>query len=163
MRLHHLRPLLALPLALAACGRDAGEDPERREMRVAAARNACVAEELAIRARENLASLDTLAAASGGVQGPMQAAYTYAQVYRNLAELRHSSMAYMDSAASARTPADSARYVRRAEQFSVRAAEPGTVDANVADAWQRGFAEARRNPEHYCNQPPPPRAEKDQD
>ncbi|HEV2149310.1 MAG TPA: hypothetical protein VGR37_18045 [Longimicrobiaceae bacterium] len=160
MRLHHLRPLLALPLVLAACGRDAGEDRERRETRVAASRNACVAEELAIRARENLASLDTIAAMGGGVEGPMRAAYTYAQVYRNLAELRHSSMAYVDSALGAPTPADSARYMQRAAQFSVRAPEPETVDANVAAEWRRNFATTRGNPEHYCNQAPPPQAEK---
>jgi hypothetical protein len=162
MRLRPFPSLLVLAAALAACGRDAGEDPARREIRVAASRNACVAEELAIRARENLASLDTLAA-SGGVAGPMQAAYTYAQVYRNFAELRLSSMAYMDSAVSAPAAADSARYMRRAEQFSTRPAEPGTVDANVANAWRRSFEEMRANPEHYCNQAPPPQPEKDRE
>ncbi|HEV2733388.1 MAG TPA: hypothetical protein VGV85_01070 [Longimicrobiaceae bacterium] len=142
---------LALPALLAACGGDPGESPERREARVAATRNSCVAEELTIRARENLANLDTLAAASGGITPGMQAIYQYATVYRGFAENRASALAYVDSAASARTPADSTRYARKAAQFGVRPAEPGTLDGNVAEEWQRSFDTARGNPAHFCN------------
>lgn len=152
------RPASLLLLAsalLAACERAPAEPPARREARVAASRNACVAEELAIRARQNLASLDTIAAMSGGLQGPMRAPHEYATVAWSFAELRHSALAYMDSALSAPTPGDSARYARRGEQFVVRPAEPGTVDANVAAEWQRNFATARTNPAHYCNQETP--------
>jgi hypothetical protein len=143
--------LLALPALLAACGGDPGESPERREARVAAARNACVAEELTVRARENQANLDTLAAASGGIGPGMRAIYEYAVVYRNFAELRSSGLAYVDSAVSARTPADSTRYAQKAAQFVVRRAEPGTLDGNVAEEWQRSFNTARANPAHFCN------------
>ncbi|MEW5927181.1 MAG: hypothetical protein AB1941_06845 [Gemmatimonadota bacterium] len=151
MTLRTAAALLALPALLAACGGDPGESPQRRESRVAAARNACVAEELTIRARENLANLDTLAAAGGGVAAGMRAVYEYAAVYRNYAENRNSALAYVDSAMSSRTPADSTRYMQRAAQFVVRPAEPGTLDGNVAEEWQRGFAGARANPAHYCN------------
>lgn len=151
MTLRTAAALLAVPALLAACARDAGESPERREARVAAARNACVAEELTIRARENLANLDTLAAAGGGVAAGIRAVYEFAAVYRNFAENRSSALAYVDSATSARTPADSARYARRAAQFVVRPAEPGTVDGNVAEEWQRSFTRTRSNPQHYCN------------
>jgi len=143
--------LLAVPALLAACEGGSGESPERREARVAAARNSCVAEELTIRARENLASLDTLAAASGGIAPGMQAVYEYAAVYRNFAEMRSSALAYVDSAVSARTPADSTRFARRAEQFVVRPGQPGTLDGNVAQEWQRSFTRTRTDPAHYCN------------
>ncbi|HEX8273523.1 MAG TPA: hypothetical protein VF615_12880 [Longimicrobiaceae bacterium] len=151
MTLRTAAVLLALPALLAACGGDSGESPQRRASRVAAARNACVAEELTIRARENLASLDTLAAASGGVAPGIRAVYEYAAVYRNYAENRNSALAYVDSAMSARTPDDSTRHMQRAAQFVVRPAEPGTVDGNVAEEWQRSFAGTRANPAHYCN------------
>lgn len=141
----------ALLALLAACEGGSGESPERREARVAAARNACVAEELTIRARENLANLDTLAAAGGGIAPGMQAVYEYAAVYRNFAEMRSSALAYTDSAVSARTPADSTRFARRAAQFVVRPAEPGTLDGNIAEEWQRSFTRTRTNPAHYCN------------
>ncbi|HEX2189430.1 MAG TPA: hypothetical protein VHG51_11055 [Longimicrobiaceae bacterium] len=146
--------LLLAAALLAACERAPAEDPARREARVAASRNACVAEELAIRARENLASLDTMAAMSGGLQGPMRAPLEYATVAWNFAELRHSALAHMDSAVSAPTPGDSTRYAQRAAQYVVRPAEPGTVDANAAAEWQRNFAAARSNPAHYCNREP---------
>jgi hypothetical protein len=151
MTLRTAAALLALPALLAACEGGPGESPERREARVAAARNACVAEELTIRARENLANLDTLAAASGGVAAAMQAVYEYASVYRNFAENRSSALAYVDSAVSARTPADSTRYAQKAAQFVVRRGEPGTLDGNVAEEWQRSFTTARANPAHFCN------------
>jgi hypothetical protein len=151
MTLRTAAVLLVLPALLAACGGDPGESPERREARVAAARSSCVAEELTIRARENLANLDTLAAASGGIGPGMQAIYQYASVYRDFAENRSSALAYVDSAASARTPGDSARYAGKAAQFGVRRAEPGTLEGNVAEEWQRSFNTARANPAHYCN------------
>ncbi len=151
MTLRTAAALLALPALLAACEGGSGESPERREARVAAARNACVAEELTIRARENLANLDTLAAAGGGAAVAMRAVYEFASVYRNFAENRSAALAYVDSAASARTPADSTRYAGKAAQFVVRRGEPGTLDGNVAEEWQRSFATARANPAHYCN------------
>ena len=154
MTLRTAAALLAVPALLAltaACEGGSGESPERREARVAAARNACVAEELTIRARENLANLDTLAAASGGIAAGMQAVYEYAAVYRNFAEMRSSALAYVDSAVSARTPADSTRFAQKAAQFVVRPAEPGTLDGNVAEEWQRSFTRTRTNPAHYCN------------
>ncbi len=98
-----------------------------------------------------MANLDTLAAAGGGVAAGMRAVYEFAAVYRNFAELRSSALAYVDSATSARTPADSTRYVQKAAQFVVRRGEPGTLDGNVAEEWQRSFATARGNPAHFCN------------
>ena len=151
MTLRTAAAFLSLPALLAACEGGSGESPERREARVAAARNACVAEELTIRARENQANLDTLAAASGGVAPGMRAVYEYAAVYRNFAEMRSSALAYADSAAGARTPADSTRYAQKAAQFAVRPAEPGTLDGNVAEEWLRSFTATRGNPAHYCN------------
>lgn len=151
MTLRTAAALLALPALLAACGGGSDESPQRREARVAAARNACVAEELTIRARENVANLDTLAAAGGGIAAGMRAVYEYAAVYRNFAEMRSSALAYVDSAMSSGTPADSTRYMQRATQFVVRPAEPGTLDGNVAEEWQRSFTSTRADPAHYCN------------
>lgn len=154
MTLRHFAILLTLPVLLAACDREPDESPQRHEARVAASRNACVAEELAIRARERLASLDTIAALSGGVGGMMRAPHEYATVGWNFAELRMRALAYADSALSADTPADSTRYARRGAQFVTRPAEPGTVDANVAAEWRRNFEATRADPRHYCNQEP---------
>lgn len=155
MTLRQTALLLLLPALLSACDRGPGESAERRASRIAAERNDCVAEELLIRARENLAAIDTLAAASGGAQGTLGAAHQYARAYHQLAQLRASAMAYTDSAMSAATAADSARYMARAAAYVPRAPQPGTVEANVQNEWQRRFAELRSNPLHYCNQEPP--------
>ncbi|HEX7239839.1 MAG TPA: hypothetical protein VF263_06210 [Longimicrobiaceae bacterium] len=153
MTLRTLGLLALFPALLAGCARDKEEDAERRELRTAAARNACVAEELLIRARENLATMAP--SGQGGAAGSaLRAAYEYAQVYGSHAQLRMGMMANMDSALSARTAADSARYMKRAEGFDLRPPEPGTLDANVANAYARDFAQARANPGHYCNQEP---------
>lgn len=150
MTLRKLSLLLLLPLAAPACGRD-GEDPMRRTARHAAARDACIAEDLALTGREQVANLDTLAARSGGAQGPMAGIYAYAQAYRDYAELRGQAFAYMDSALSARTPADSTRYAKKAETFMARPPAPRTVEANVAEEYAREFAARLNNPGHYCN------------
>ena len=149
MKLRNTALLLLLPL-LPACG-GGGEDPTRRLAREAAARDACIAEDLLLSGREQVASLDTLAARAGGSLGPMAAAHVYAQAYRDYADLRGQAFAYMDSALSARTPADSTRYARMAETFMARPPGPRSVEANVAEEYAREFATRLNNPAHYCN------------
>lgn len=144
--------ILLVPALLAACKPDE-QEKKRTEARTAAARDACVAEELAIRGRANQAALDTVAA-GGGLASPVAAAYQFAQVYRAYADAMASAAAYTDSAVSAKTPADSTRYVQKARGFLIGPAEPGTVEANVAVRYAREFQGTRSDPNHYCNQEP---------
>ncbi|HEX2092073.1 MAG TPA: hypothetical protein VHG28_06705 [Longimicrobiaceae bacterium] len=162
MTLRNLGLTALLPAVLAACARDREQEGAREETRAAAARNACIGEELLIRARTNLASLDTLAAASGGPRGPMRAALEYARAYHDHARLRASFLAYTDSAVSARTPGDSTRYMQRAEGFRLGAPEAGTLEGNVAEEYARNFAGTLATPAHYCNQEPLGRGEDEQ-
>lgn len=145
--------LLLLSLVVSAC-RDEGEDPERRAVREAAARAACVAEELALTARENLAALEPLAGAEGTPQGAFGAAHTFARAYRDYAEFRAAALAYADSALRAPTPADSARYAQRAVQYALSEPVPGTMEANVAEQYARQFEAVLRDPAHFCNREP---------
>ncbi|MDP9349073.1 MAG: hypothetical protein M3P24_08030 [Gemmatimonadota bacterium] len=145
------RLLFLLPLFLAACGAER-EDPERREARLAAARAACIGEELLIGAREKLEVMEALAASGGGP-------YVYAKAYHDFAQLRAGELAYADSALSADTPADSARYAERAARFASSAPTPGTVERNVAEEYARSFQVVATTPAHYCNRPAPEEGE----
>lgn len=145
--------LLLLSLLLSAC-REEREDPERRAVREAAARAACVAEDLALTARENLAALEPLAGADGAPGGAFGAAHTFARAYRDYAEFRAAALAYADSALRARAPADSARYAARAAQYALSEPTPGTMEANVATQYARQFEAVLRDPTHFCNREP---------
>lgn len=152
MRTERLIPLL-FSLLLPACERES-EDPAPREASRAAARDACVAEDLVIEAREKLAALQPPDGEGGEVPGVPGAARAYARVYREYAEVQTARLALADSTARARSPADSAHYARKAAAYSLSPPEPGTVEANVAQAYARDFNAIRANPAHFCNQEP---------
>lgn len=147
--------LLALAL-LAGCERaPQTESPEQRAAREAAARDACIAAELAARGRENFEMLQQLAGdgeQGAGIAGAARAAYEFARGYAQLAELRHHALAYVDSAMNhSRAAADSARFVAAAQDFAPPPPEPGTLEANVTEAWLRDYAAARADQDHRCN------------
>jgi hypothetical protein len=147
------RLFLLVLLLLAACAPERG-NPERQAARRATARDACVAEELLIDAREKLTVMQPLAGAEVDPRSPMGAARTYARTYHDYAQLRAGSLAYADSALSAKTPADSARFAQFGAKYAVGPAAPGTVEANVAAEYARNFQAIASNPSHYCNQEP---------
>jgi hypothetical protein len=139
--------LLALgALALAACG---GEDPERAARRATAQRAACAAVELAVRANTNLAALDTLRA--GPAPGLVETLYPYQKAYFDYAKLRERQAAWSDSAASAGSPEDSARYAGEVARTMPPRPAPGTPQANAAATYERDFAAVMSNPDHPCN------------
>jgi hypothetical protein len=139
--------LVLAALALAACG----EDPRKAEQRATARRQACLAEELAVRATANLAALDTIrtTGASGGLVEPL---YAYQRAYFDYAKRREVEYAQVDSAAAARTPEDSVRHAGRAAAAAVPRPQPGSVLANAVGAYERDFNAGLSNPDHPCNE-----------
>lgn len=138
------RAVLLVPIVLASCDREPAESPERIAARQAAARDACVAEELVVRARENATELERFAAGTGP--------HTFAVAYREIAELRYASAAYADSAARAESAADSARYAERRKGVTPSAPAAETLEATIAQAYARDAARILANPAHTCNQ-----------
>jgi len=138
-------------LLLAACGEDKG----RAAARQLARRNACVAAELALDAKEKLASLDTAMVGARG--GPMEqvtmAGHTFAAAYRQWADAASQSADYADSAAYAPSRDDSVRYARMAEQARIRPGAPGTVQGNAVASYNQDVSRAFANPDHPCNKP----------
>lgn len=129
-------------------------------MREDAVRDACISRELYARAEENHATLAELHGiedpgidpAEALPPGPMRAAYAYAQVYRDHAELRRASFAHVDSALNhVRSPADSTRHMQAAASLAPPRAEPGTIEGNVADAYARDHLSLREDADHRCN------------
>lgn len=145
--------LLLLP-ALAACQR---ETPAQRAAREAARRDACIAGELAIAARNRFASMDDMMRNAQAGDSPlataMQGPYSFARALNDYAQTRRSALALEDSAANARSAEDSARFVEEGRRFQMAAPAPGTLEGNVAARWAEDFTVARRNPDHPCNKP----------
>jgi hypothetical protein len=148
-------------LLLAACADErAGISPEVTRMREDAARDACISRELYTRAEESYVTLAELHGiddpgidpSAALLPGPVRAAYTYAQVYHQHAELRRSAFAHIDSAFNhVRSPADSTRHIQLANNLSPPRAEPGTIEANVAAAYARDHTAIRQDDDHRCN------------
>src|SRR5687768_10567744 len=90
---------LILPLT-AACG----ESEERAAARHAAHRDWCIAEELAVQAGGQIATLDTLSA--GGIEMGDRL-YPFARAMYDFAKARERELALMDSAVSAGSARDS--------------------------------------------------------
>ena len=138
-------------LLLAACG----ENRARAAARQLARRNSCVAAELALDAKERLASLDTAVTTTEG--GPMEqvtvAGHTFAAAYKQWADAASRVADYADSAAFARTRDDSLRYARISEQARIRPGAPGTVQGNAVASYNQDVARAFANPDHPCNKP----------
>lgn len=146
--------LLLLLLAAAGCRGERAPTEAQRAARSEARRDACVADHLQQRARERLATLETLLAearAEGDVPAVVSAPHAFAQVYATLADLRAHETAYRDSALSARSPEDSLRYDQQAASFRVRRPSPETLEANVQRRYLEDFVASREDPEHVCN------------
>ncbi len=155
-----LAAMAAVLVALAGC--DAAEQPQRRAVTTPdePARVACVSRELVARAEDNRLSLDQLAGADTVDADPVQAlsqraarsAFEFARAYEHLATVRATRAAYMDSSLNhAATAADSGRYASLAAQSRLQPPEPGTVEANVTDAYMRDFAVLFNDSDHPCN------------
>ncbi|HET7273949.1 MAG TPA: hypothetical protein VFI91_02150 [Longimicrobiaceae bacterium] len=151
--------VLAMVAVLGACtDRDSTEPPaEIAAARRTAARNACIATELLRKAE---ADLSVLRASAGDSADPldaaiaqaMQASVAYSRAYAQHAQLRESAYSNIDSALNlAETSADSIRYVEQANAISISAPDPGTVEANVLQAYNRNFARLAANPDLPCN------------
>jgi hypothetical protein len=152
MRIHRLVPaLLLLVPTLAACGR---ESPEKRAARRDARRTACIADELALQAKERLAYRDTALARARGtpVEAISAASYRFAFAMKLHADAALKTAAYQDSALAARSREDSARYAGIAERARPLPPEPGSVEANVVQRYEEELAAAFGNPAHPCNQ-----------
>ena len=147
------RPIIAVlaALALAACDR---EPPEKRAARQVTTRTRCVAEELALQAKERLASLDTVLAGARGtpMETTVAAGYRFAFTLREHADAAARSAALMDSAMSARAAEDFTRYAAAAMRARPAPGPAGSVEANVAARYTQEMAAALANPSHPCNQ-----------
>jgi len=138
-------------LLLAACGEGRGRAASRQLAR----RNSCIAAELALDAKEKLASLDTALAGAQG--GPMEqvtmAGHAFAAAYRQFADAASQSADYADSAAHARSRADSVRFARLSDQSRPRPGAAGTVQGNAVASYNQDVTRAFGNPDHPCNKP----------
>lgn len=150
--------LLLLVPAGWGCDRNPRPDPAREAARREAFVATCVAEELVLRARENVRDLEGLAGpdSSGPLGRTGRAAAAFAGAYRDYAEARFAAAVYADSAANAGSAADSARFAARGQGYALSPPEPGTMEANVDRAYARNAAELRANPNHPCNRPEAP-------
>lgn len=146
-----IRYICALLLGLVGCDRFGSEDPERAAREQAAERNACIHAELATNSRSTLRQLEQLMGATEAGAG--LAAQQYARAYSEYAELRAAATAYVDSAVNhARSRVDSVRYAETAGRFVPNAPDPGTLEANIAQAHAHDFRVIRDSTTHHCNQ-----------
>lgn len=145
--MHRLPLVLALAAALAACG---GDDPARTAQRTAAHRAACVAEELAIQANSKISSLDTMRTRVPG--SFVNQVFPFARAYFDYAKVRERQAAWADSAASAGSTQDSARFAGQAARAAPPRGRPGSIEANAVESYERDYAAAMANPDHPCNQ-----------
>jgi hypothetical protein len=137
--------ILLAPVAVAACAdREGGASEAQLEVRDLAARQACIAENLALRAADELATLEQLTV----ISGPLG----FQQAYTQHANLRHAAFARMDSALNhSTTAADSTRHVEAARGFQIRAPEPESVEENVIRSYESKFAAIFSDADHPCN------------
>jgi hypothetical protein len=142
---------LAMMLALAACGHDREKDAQRELAR----RNSCVAAELALQAKERLASLDTMLASTQGtpLQNATIASRTYAAAYKAWADAASRAADLADSAATADQADDSAKYARQSADARPRRSAAGSTEANAAQQYANDVTRALGNPDHPCNKP----------
>ncbi|HEV7586624.1 MAG TPA: hypothetical protein VGO40_00745 [Longimicrobium sp.] len=137
-------------LLLAGCA-----DRGRAAARQLARRNSCIAAELALDAKERLASLDTAVATAQGT--PLEqvtvAGHAFAAAYRQWADASSRSADLADSAAFARSREDSVRLIRQSDEARPLPVAHGTVESNAAASFNQDFARAFGNPDHPCNQP----------
>lgn len=137
--------LLGLLLVAGACSRDdAGPSDDQLAIREIAAREACIGERLALRAADELRTLEQMMV----VSGPLEFQRAYAQH----ANLRRAAYAHVDSALNhAATAADSTRHAELAGGFQIRLPESESVEANVIRSYESNFAAIYNDPDHPCN------------
>lgn len=141
-----LRPLLFLGLiAAVACGDDeTGPSEEQLRDREFAAREACIAERLALRAEDELQTLEQLMVVSGPIE--------FQRAYAQHANLRRAASAHADTALNhAATTADSARHAELAQDFQIRLPDAESVEANVIRSYESNFAAIYNDADHPCN------------
>lgn len=151
-------PRLALVLAaaalLAGCDR---QSPQELAAERAARQEACVADELAIAARNKREDLETIIRNAEAQASPMGAMMrgplAYAQAYAAFAESRRTAYALVDSAAVAAERADSLRLMERVRGLEAGPPTAGSVQENVVAEYRREFQRARANPDHPCSRP----------
>ncbi len=122
-----------------------------------AARGLCIATELVRASDEEIdlieaslpADIETNIQAQRTWQ-PQIAALQFAQVLYDHAMLRRAAVAHVDSALN-RAPADSARHMQTATRYTPGPAEPGTLEANVAQEYERRYDRMRTDEDHRCN------------
>lgn len=153
-------PVAALALILSACGdRQAAVPPEVQARRIDAYRAACITQRIHAEADEDEVIIEEmiLAADPATPEGQMtlmtsNAVLSYAVAFNRHADLRASVYAYVDSAFNhSPTPADSARYMARADAITLRPPADGTLEANVLTSFERKFAEMLADGDHPCN------------
>lgn len=150
-------------LMLGGCGdQPAGEAAEDSPVNLAerrgAYRQACVAEDLAAQAEDDILTLEEVAAGAGSdpvaslSARAAESALEFSRAYQRHAELRAAAYAHLDSAINhSVTTADSARYAQRAESFSIRAPQAGTVEENVFLSYQTNFIQLLQDEDYPCN------------
>lgn len=152
--------VLTVLVSVAACEPQREEaDPGRTPLQEEAARRACIAEELVRVADDEIdtieASLPADIESSAQSQVVWQAqlsALQFAQVLRDHALLRRAALSHADSALNhSRSAQDSTRHMQTAESYASLQPEPNTLEANVANEYERRFARIRSDEDHRCN------------
>lgn len=159
-RIPRLAVLAALAVLTVACGdRPSAVPPQVQAQRIDAHRAACITREIHAEADEDEIIIEEtiLAANPDTPEGQLtmmtsSAVLAYAVAFNRHADLRASAYAYVDSAFNhSATPADSARYMARADAMVVRTPAEGTLEANVLVSFERKFNEMLANGDHPCN------------
>jgi hypothetical protein len=143
------RLLPVLICVVTACGDSETEAaPEMSPAAVLAARHACVAEELARTAQEDLETIQAGFASGVAPEGLT----TFARAYLQHAQLRLVAYAQTDSALNqSRTPQDSARHERAASQMEIVPPAAGTLEANVITSYEQKARAMLADADHPCN------------
>ena len=138
------RFLLVLAPLAACADEDTGPSEEQLQARDMAAREACIAENLALRAADELQTLEQLMVASGPL--------AFQRAYTQHANLRRAAYAQLDSAFNhSATPRDSAGHDEAARGFQIRAPEAGSVEESVIRSYESKFMVLFGDPDHPCN------------
>jgi hypothetical protein len=142
------RFLPVLICAIAACGETEGEAvAERSPESIAATRHACMADELARSAGEDLATIE-----GGFGSGAPEGLAAFARAYLQHAQLRQAAYAHSDSAVNhSRNAQDSTRHASAAAQMQIVAPVQGSLEANVMASYDQKAAAILADADHPCN------------
>lgn len=132
-----------------------GRTAEQEEI----ARHACIAAELVTISDDEIDTIEatlppdieTMPQGQGIWQAQI-AALQFAQALYDHTLLRRAAMAHADTAVNhVSTSADSARHMEISARYLPREPEPGRLEANVLNAYERRFAAIRADENHRCN------------